>query len=71
MSGDPVPAIVSLARELTVDLVVIGARPTRALAVIASRTRYQLQRDSPCPVRVVVLATPPRATASLRTAPAT
>ncbi len=69
ISGDPGPAIVSLARELDVELVVIGATPSLAPAAIAARTRYRIQRDSPCPVRVVVAATA-RASESTRTAPA-
>ena len=58
ISGDPVPAILSLARELAVDLIVIGATPSRAPAADAGRTRYRIQRDAPCPVRVVALAAP-------------
>lgn len=71
LSGDPGPAIVSLARDLHVELVVIGATPSRAPAAITARTRYRIQRDSPCPVWVVVLAAPARVPESIRTAPAT
>jgi nucleotide-binding universal stress UspA family protein len=71
VSGDPAPAIVSLARELDVELVVIGTAPSRVPVVIAARTRYRVQRDSPCPVRVVALGTPARAPQSIRTVPAT
>jgi Universal stress protein family len=71
MSGDPVPAVVSLARELAVGLVVIGARSSRTPAVVAGRTRCRIQRDSPCPVRVVVLAAPTSGGSSPRTVAAT
>jgi nucleotide-binding universal stress UspA family protein len=60
MSGDPGSVILALARELAVGLVVLGASPSRAPAVIAGRTRYRIQRDALCPVRVVVLAAPRR-----------
>jgi len=70
ISGDPGPAIVSLARELDVELVVIGATPSRAPAAIAARTRCRVQRDSPCRVRVVVLAAPTPARSSGQTLPA-
>jgi nucleotide-binding universal stress UspA family protein len=71
MSGDPVPAIVSLARELAVALVVIGARGSRAPAVVAGPTRYRIHRDSPCPVQVVVRAVPTPGGSSPRNAAAT
>lgn len=71
ISGDPAPAIVSLARELHVELVVIGATPSLAPAAIAARTRYRVQRDSPCPVRVVLLAAAAPGPQSIRAVPAT
>jgi nucleotide-binding universal stress UspA family protein len=71
MGGDPVPVIVSLARELAADLLVIGGTPSFAPAAITGRTRCRLQRDSPCPVRVIVFAAPKRGSASIRTLPAT
>jgi nucleotide-binding universal stress UspA family protein len=71
MSGEPVSAILSLAAELAVDLIVIGARPSRAPALLAGPTRYRIARDAPCPVRVVALASAPRPTARVRTVPAT
>jgi nucleotide-binding universal stress UspA family protein len=71
LTGDPGPAIVRLASELDVELLVIGATPSRAPAAIAGRTRYRIQRDSPCPVRAVVLAEPSRARSSARSLPAT
>jgi nucleotide-binding universal stress UspA family protein len=70
LTGDPGPAIVSLARELNVELVVVGATPGRAPAAMTARTRYRIQRDSPCPVRVVVLAEPAAARSSARSLPA-
>ena len=69
MTGDPVPAILSLASELAVDLIVIGARRSRTPAVLAARTRYRIGRDAPCPVSVVPLAAPTRLRASLRGGP--
>jgi nucleotide-binding universal stress UspA family protein len=60
MSGDPGSAILALARELGVGLVVLGASPSRAPAVVAGRTRCRIQRDALCPVRVVVLSAPRR-----------
>lgn len=56
MSGEPVPAILSLADELAVDLIVIGASGSRAPAVLTGRARYRIQRDAPCPGRVIAPA---------------
>jgi hypothetical protein len=55
MAGDPGVAIVALARELRIDLLVIGARSVRLSAVVAAPTRYRLQRDAPVPVLAVRL----------------
>lgn len=56
MSGDVAPAILSVASELAVDLIVIGARRSPAPPVLAARTRYRIQREAVCPVRVIQLA---------------
>ena len=53
MSGDPTPAIVSLAEQLAVDLIVIGRSRSRVPAVLAARTRCHIQHAAPCPVRIV------------------
>jgi nucleotide-binding universal stress UspA family protein len=53
ISGDPVSAIVSLADELAVDLIVIGAKRSRAPAVLAARTRCGIERAASCPVRII------------------
>jgi len=71
LSGEPVPAILSLAVELVVDLIVIGARPSRAPAFLAGPTRSRVAREAPCPVRVIPLASTLRPRAWARTAPAT
>ena len=55
MSGDPVSAIVSLADELAVGLIVIGARRSRVPAVFGARTRCRIPRAALCPVRIVAL----------------
>jgi nucleotide-binding universal stress UspA family protein len=71
MSGEPVSAILRLADELAVDLIVIGASASRAPAVLTARARYGIQRDAPCPVRVIALPSPVSVRRSLRTVPAT
>lgn len=71
MSGEPAPAILSVAAELAVDLIVIGARPSHAPVVLAAPTRYRIQRDARCPVRVVPLIVPAPPNVSLRTLPTT
>lgn len=50
MSGESVPAILSLTEDLAVDLIVIGASGSRAPAVLTGRVRYRIQRDAPCRV---------------------
>jgi nucleotide-binding universal stress UspA family protein len=71
MGGEPVPAILSLADELAVDLIVIGASGSRAPAVLTGRVRYRIQRDAPCAVRVISLPPSAAAQRSRRTVPAT
>ncbi|MDQ6925858.1 MAG: universal stress protein [Candidatus Eremiobacteraeota bacterium] len=70
ISGEPAPAILSLAVELAVDLIVIGARPSRAPALLVDPTRYRIVRAAPRPVRVIALASPPRPMARVGTVPA-
>jgi nucleotide-binding universal stress UspA family protein len=70
MTGDPVAAIVSLAEQLTVDLIVIGARRSRVPAVLAARTRCRIQHAASCPVRIVALGVGDPARGSLRAGPA-
>ncbi|MEA2196425.1 MAG: Universal stress protein family [Solirubrobacteraceae bacterium] len=71
MSGEPVPMILSLADELAVELIVIGASRSRWPAVLAARTRCRIQRDAPCPVRIVRLSAPAPAGEPVRTMPVT
>jgi len=70
MSGDPAPAITSLAEQLSVDLIVIGARQTRVPAALAARTRSHIQRLAPCPVRIVTLPLSASTRGSLEVVPA-
>jgi len=71
ISGEPVPAMLSLAEDLAVDLIVIGASGSRAPAVLTGRVRYRIQRDAPCAVRVIALPPSTAAQRSRRTVPAT
>jgi nucleotide-binding universal stress UspA family protein len=71
MSGEPVSAILWLADDLAVDLIVIGASGSRAPAVLTARARYRIQRDAPCPVRIIALPASAPVMGSLRTVPAT
>lgn len=70
MTGDPAPAIASLADQLSVDLIVIGARQSGVPAVLSARTRSHIQRVAPCPVRVVTLPVGDPACESLKAVPA-
>lgn len=70
MSGDPVTAIVSLADELAVDLIVIGASRSRAPVVWAAWTRRRIKHAASCPVRIVTLPGSGSARGSLKAVPA-
>jgi len=58
MDGDTVPALLSVSRELGVDLLVIGAHASRALPVMTAPTRHRLQRQARCPVMAVPIDCP-------------
>jgi nucleotide-binding universal stress UspA family protein len=68
ISGDPASAIVAVASELAVDLIVIGTKPSRAPTSLSAPTRYRIERNAPSPVSVVPLAAPKRPQAALRRA---
>jgi len=71
ISGDPVSAILWVAETLAVELIVIGARPSRVPTVLSGPTRYRIRRDASCPVRVVPLVGGPQPEALPRTVRAT
>jgi hypothetical protein len=69
MDGDAVAAILTAAEDFDVEAIVIGASTTRAPAILTARTRWQIQRRSPC--AVITVSDHGRAPTAIRTVAAT
>lgn len=53
LRGDPAEALVLYAREVSADLLVVGARRAMGMTSVMSSLAGRLSRGSPCPVIVV------------------
>jgi nucleotide-binding universal stress UspA family protein len=58
IAGDPVQVIVTVARDLGADLLVIGSTPRLLPARLAARHRRWVETHAPCPVLPVSSAPP-------------